>query len=367
MPLLQCPRPPPGTPDLRARNLRSRHCPAVARRVRCGCRGVSLRRSRRPRCWSPWERDRPAAGAAYRAAPLCHYTSPDEDSARWWDFPFRAGRHRGEHPVQVGHHLGADDLPPARLRRPPSCPITSAELSPWLDWLVRPKEDVFARPGRADAPSRHQDPHPARRRPARRRAPPTSSSDATRSTWPSRSITTATTSIAAAWPSSPGDPKPTARRRPPLHEWLVGFIDWEGDPRELARHPARGDAPPLRRLGPPRTRPTSCWCTTTTSSRTSTAPCARLAGRLGIPVDEERWPAFVQAATFESMRAGAPPRPTPDCGVLKDPAAFFRQGSLGRGSGAPERPARWPTTATAWRPWPRRDLLAWLAARPSED
>ena len=32
------PGPPAGTADLRARNLRSRHCPAVARWVRCGCR-----------------------------------------------------------------------------------------------------------------------------------------------------------------------------------------------------------------------------------------------------------------------------------------------------------------------------------------
>ena len=28
---------------------------------------------------------------AVPAAPLWRYTSPDEDSARWWDFPFRPG------------------------------------------------------------------------------------------------------------------------------------------------------------------------------------------------------------------------------------------------------------------------------------
>ena len=31
----------------------------------------------------------------------------------------------------------------------------------------------------------------------------------------------------------------------------------------------------------------------------------RLSRLLGIPVDEERWPALVHAATFEAIRAGA--------------------------------------------------------------
>ena len=60
----------------------------------------------------------------------------------------------------------------------------------------------------------------------------------------------------------------------------------------------------------------------------------RLAGLLGIPVDEERWPALVRAATFESMRADAA-APDADLGVLKDPGRVLPPRNVGRGSGAP--------------------------------
>jgi len=36
------------------------------------------------------DRDHPP-GPASAGAPLFRYTSPDEDSARWWDFAFRPG------------------------------------------------------------------------------------------------------------------------------------------------------------------------------------------------------------------------------------------------------------------------------------
>jgi aryl sulfotransferase len=57
----------------------------------------------------------------------------------------------------------------------------------------------------------------------------------------------------------------------------------------------------------------------------------QLALRLGIDVDERRWPRLVQAATFESMRSRADTT-VPDVGPEQwiDPAAFFSHGTSGQ-------------------------------------
>jgi hypothetical protein len=55
-----------------------------------------------------------------------------------------------------------------------------------------------------------------------------------------------------------------------------------------------------------------------------------LAARLGIEVPEARWPALVEAATFQRMRERAADRvPDERLGILKDPGQFFRSGSSG--------------------------------------
>ena len=57
----------------------------------------------------------------------------------------------------------------------------------------------------------------------------------------------------------------------------------------------------------------------------------RLAARLGIDVDEHRWPCLVRAATFESMRSRAD-RTVPGGGPEHwiDPVAFFSRGTSGQ-------------------------------------
>lgn len=56
----------------------------------------------------------------------------------------------------------------------------------------------------------------------------------------------------------------------------------------------------------------------------------RIAGRLGITVPEERWPALVEAAGFERMST-RPASFAPDegLGFFRDPARFFRRGGSG--------------------------------------
>ena len=129
-----------------------------------------------------------------------------------------------------------------------------------------------------------------------------------------------------------GQPASEPRRpRPPLHEWLLDWIDRDDDPAEeldslpgvlahLSDAWARRDA-----------SRTSCWCTTPTWPATSRLRCA--AWRLGSAstCPTQRWPGLVAAAGFEAMRSRAD-RLAPDAsGVLKDPARFFRRGSSGAG------------------------------------
>jgi hypothetical protein len=53
----------------------------------------------------------------------------------------------------------------------------------------------------------------------------------------------------------------------------------------------------------------------------------RVAEVLGVPVDENRWPAFVEGATLTSMRArAADTAPNAHQGLWKSPANFFRVG-----------------------------------------
>ena len=57
----------------------------------------------------------------------------------------------------------------------------------------------------------------------------------------------------------------------------------------------------------------------------------QLAARLGIDVDEHRWPRMVQAAMFESMRSRADttvPGGGPEHWI--DPTAFFSRGTSGQ-------------------------------------
>ncbi len=53
----------------------------------------------------------------------------------------------------------------------------------------------------------------------------------------------------------------------------------------------------------------------------------RVAAALGVPIDEERWPAFVEAATLTSMRSrAADTAPEAHLGLWSSPERFFRSG-----------------------------------------
>ncbi len=86
---------------------------------------------------------------------------------------------------------------------------------------------------------------------------------------------------------------------------------------------------------------------------------ARLADRLGISVEEARWPALVEAASFDAMRDRAGDRAPDHLGVLRDRRAFFRSGRSGEGAALLDAAqlAAYEARVAAMAP---PDLVAWL-------
>jgi aryl sulfotransferase len=84
-----------------------------------------------------------------------------------------------------------------------------------------------------------------------------------------------------------------------------------------------------------------------------------LAGRLGIAVPEEAWPALTQAATFERMRDRADDLVPIPPGISVDTALFFRRGTSGAGREvlSDEEMAAYYARATQLAP---PDMLEWL-------
>jgi aryl sulfotransferase len=84
-----------------------------------------------------------------------------------------------------------------------------------------------------------------------------------------------------------------------------------------------------------------------------------LAGRLGIAVPEQAWPALIQAAMLESMRDRADELIPAPPGLVADSAAFFRRGTSGAGREilSEEEMAGYYARAARLAP---PDMLEWL-------
>ena len=72
------------------------------------------------------------------------YQSPEEDSGRWRDFPFRDG----DIVISTRSKTGTtwvQTICALLIFQTPEFPAPIAQLSPWLDHLVAPRDEVFAR------------------------------------------------------------------------------------------------------------------------------------------------------------------------------------------------------------------------------
>jgi hypothetical protein len=296
--------------------------------------------------------------------PPYRYQSPEEDSGRWLGFPFRDGdivistrSKTGTTWVQMICALLIFQT--AELLAP------IAELSPWLDHLITPREEVYARL----AAQQH-------RRFIKTHTPLDGIPLDPRATYIVTARHPLDTAVSlyhqgnnldrakvraltgAAEPAKPRSP------RKPLHDWLLAYITGDATPWIVRTHPRESlDSLPgllwhLSDAWARRDEPNVMLVHYDDLATDLPGQMRRIADRLGISVPESAWPALVHAATFEAMRDSADLL-VPTSGILKSNAAFFRRGTSGAGREvlSDEEIAAYHARVAQLAP---ADLLAWL-------
>jgi aryl sulfotransferase len=297
------------------------------------------------------------------------YQSPEEDSGRWIDFPFRDG----DIVISTRSKTGTtwvQTICALLIFATPELPAPISRLSPWLDHLITPRDEVYARL----AAQQH-------RRFIKTHTPLDGIPLDPRATY----IVTARHPLDAAVSlyhqgdnldrakirALIGAPEPAGPPRPrkPLHDWLLAYISGDAAPWIVSSYPREDlDSLPglmwhLSDAWARRHEPNVMLVHYDDLSAGLEGQMRRIAGRLGMNVPEQAWPALAKAATFEAMRSHADTL-IPSAGILKSNAAFFRRGSSGAGREVlgDDELAAYPARAAQLAP---RDMLAWLHAPAS--
>ncbi len=289
------------------------------------------------------------------------YRSPDENSARWLGFPFRTGDIVISSRSKTGT-TWVQMICALLIFQTPQLPAPLAQLSPWLDHLIVPREDVYARL----AAQRH-------RRFIKTHTPLDGIPLDSRATYivtarhpldmavslyhQGGNIDHARVRELAGQPEPAGPPRP----RPPLHDWLVRWIAGDDDPRQYP------DSLPgvmwhLSGAWSRRGEPNVLLVRYEDMSAGLEGQMRRLAGQLGITVADDAWPALVRAAAFDSMRDNADTL-VPTAGIFNSTTAFFRRGTPGAGReilSHDELTAYYTRAAQLAPP----DMLTWLHSPP---
>ena len=280
------------------------------------------------------------------------YQSDDEDSSRWEGFAFRPG----DIVISTRSKSGTtwvQMICALLIFQTPDLPAPLAKLSPWLDWLITPRDQVLARL-EGQAHRRFIKTHtPLDGLPLDPRATYSVVGrhplDMVVSLYHQGSNINRDRVRELTGQSGPeaDRQRPDQQRpaRPPLHDWLVSWIEAEDEPGEH-----------LDSLPGVMWHLSDAWGRRTRAGRTDADPAAsaganpavllvhyddlsadldgqmrRLAALLGISVGPHIWPSLVRAATFDAMRARAAAQAPDPAGILKDPTAFFRRGYSGAG------------------------------------
>jgi aryl sulfotransferase len=258
------------------------------------------------------------------------YQSPDEDSGRWSRFPFRAG----DIVISTRSKSGTTWMQmicALLVFQTPRLPAPLIQISPWLDWLGAPLDDVIARLEAQE-----------HRRFVKTHTPLDGIVLDSRAIYivVCRHPLDMAVSLyhqgdnldRARTRALTGQPEPTepAPPRPSLAEWLRFWIDWDVKPRD-AMDSLPGVMWHAADAWARRDDPNIVLVHYDDLSADLEGSMRALAVRLGIDVPEAKWPALVEAAGFTSMRANAELVAPDAAGVLKDRAAFFRRGSSGAG------------------------------------
>jgi hypothetical protein len=309
------------------------------------------------------------------------YRSPDEDSTRWNGFPFRPG----DIVISTRSKSGTTWMQmicALLIFQTPELPAPLSTLSPWLDWLIVPRDEVFAQL----ATQRH-------RRFIKTHTPLDGVPVDPRATYIVVARHPLDMAVSLFHQSSnlnhdriaeltgaahPADKEPLAGRsadcaaedlvggpayhpqeaRPPVKDALLAWID-----RDVAPVDAMDSLPGvmwhLADAWGRRHEENVLLVHYADLSVDLDGEMLRIAGRLAIDIRDNRWPALVAAAGFTEMRRRANQLAPDPARVLKDREAFFRRGSSGAG--------RELLTAAEFEHYLDRaagmappDLLAWL-------
>lgn len=286
------------------------------------------------------------------------YQSPDEDSARWLGFPFR----QGDIVISTRSKSGTTWMQmicALLVFQTPDLPAPLTQLSPWLDWLVAPRDEVFAQL----AAQEH-------RRFVKTHTPLDGVPLDPRATYVvvARHPLDMAVSLyhqvdnldRARMRELTGSTEPDgpAAPRPSLREWLLAWVDRDVSPQDQL------DSLPgvmwhLSDAWGRRGEPNVVLVHYDDLSADLAGEMRRLAKLLRVNVPDEVWPSLVEAASFEQMRVHAD-RLAPDTlGVLKDRAAFFRRGTSGSGREllTEQELAHYRERTAAMAP---ADMLTWL-------
>jgi aryl sulfotransferase len=302
------------------------------------------------------------------------YRSSDEDSARWDGFAFR----EGDIVISTRSKSGttwAQMICALLVFQTPALPAPLSTLSPWLDWLIVPREEVFAR---LEA-QRHRrfikthtpldgipiDPgttylvvarHPLDMAVSLFHQSTNLNRERTAELLPGPgSAPTDEVPVSAPAQSSADD---KARARPSIHDSVVTWID-----RDVAPADAMDSLPGvmwhLADAWRRRDDGNVLLVHYADLSADLDGEMRRIASRLGIDVPADRWDALVEAAGFAQMRARATQLAPDPAGIMKDRDAFFRRGTSGAGREllTDAELAHYLDRASALAP---PDLLTWL-------
>lgn len=285
------------------------------------------------------------------------YLSADEDSARWLDFDFRdddivisTRSKSGTTWVQMICAL--------LIFETPDLPRPLAELSPWLDWLVLSKNDLFA----DLASQRH-------RRFIKTHTPLDGLPDDGGVTYivVARHPLDAAVSLyhqshninrqrIAELTGNPDLAKP--KQLPPLDEWLLSWIESDATAQDDLES-FNGVFHHLTDAWSRRDEPNIALVHYADLLHDLHGEMQRVAALLGIDVANDRVDELAHAATFESMHANGDKLAPDPSAVLLDKSRFFRSGQSGAGTDALSSAALAAYHSRASRTAPP-DLLTWL-------
>ena len=283
------------------------------------------------------------------------YTSDDEDSARWDGFPFRPG----DIVISTRSKSGTTWMQmicALLIFRTPDLPAPLSTLSPWLDWLIVPREQVYEQL----AAQQH-------RRFIKTHTPLDGLPLDPRATYivVARHPLDMAVSLfhqgenldrerIAELTGSPTPARPTPAR-PSVRDALTAWID-----RDVAPADALDSLPGvlwhLTDAWRRRHEPNVVLVHYADLAADLAGEMTRIARRLGLP---EPRPELVAAASFAQMRARAKDLAPDPAGIMKDTSAFFRRGGSGAGRELLTEAefAHYRNRAATMAP---ADLLTWL-------